>query len=106
MNLKQILTPEDNCYSCHFSRRGSDGCYTSIGCKLGVFRTTNDDCKKEEGRYPGFSPYHKIHKDCPLLRIKCVNCKHSKQWPDGCYYCTKEGADCLSVACIEFEEVK
>lgn len=76
-NLKNLLTPK-TCEDCKFL-------YDSYSCMLDAW----------EGGY--YDTKTTVHKDCPLLRIKCENCKHK-------VFCEINAP--LDTACIEFEEAK
>src|SRR5574343_1746836 len=97
MNLRDILNPK-TCVECRFIKVVNR--YGGMGCGLECW-----NYQDHIGIYDNFDYNIMIHKDCPLPRIKCENCKHHSLWPDGASYCNKFAYDCV-VACIEFEEVK
>lgn len=93
MNLKDILNPK-TCEECKFYYK-DDVSYDYAGCKFGVWSYCGDSTNNI---YAEFDKPDMIHKDCPLPRIKCENCKWHLAW--GCYENPNR------VACIEFEEVE
>src|SRR5574343_1121021 len=103
-NLKDILNPK-KCGKCLFYEFEETGIW--FKCELNAWSKNNYsmwDCNY----YESFDYNKMIHKDCPLPRIKCANCKHGELWKsEGVSYihCHKTGGIDSVYPCIEFEEV-
>ncbi len=94
MNLKDILNPK-TCEECKF-------CQTTFEygpcCQL-----LNETALLSNA----FDYKETVHKGCPLLRIKCENCKHYvKDFDWDICDLNGDAVSKASVPCIEFEEVE